>query len=229
MSRIVIMSEDDELFGLVRYILKCEGFQVAPLLKPSSSLRQIRRLRPDLVIVDSPVPTPPIEDICEEIRCIKSYSADVRIMVLMRTNGNEISLRVPANADGYLTRPLDPTQLVARVSLLAQKRQASTEAGSIVRVDDLIIDPAAHKVVRGGIPIPLSPLEFRLLYYLASHPNSVCRRDQLVHEVWRHTDHRSDSVDVKIRRLREKIEIDPHRPIYIINIRSLGYMFHIEG
>jgi DNA-binding response OmpR family regulator len=229
MSRIVIMSGDDELFGLVRYILKCEGFQVAPLLEPSSSLRQIKRLRPDLLIVDSPVPTRSIDDICEAIRCIKSYSANVRILVLMPTNGSEISLRVPTNADGYLTRPLDPTQLVARVNFLAQERRASTEARSVIRVDDLIIDPAAHKVVRGGALIPLSPLEFRLLHYLASHPNSVCRRDELIHEVWRHTHHRSDSVDVKIRHLRDKIEIDRRRPIYIMNVRSLGYMFRIEG
>ena len=187
MSRIVIMSGDDELFGLVRYILKCEGFQVAPLQKPGSSPRQIRRLRPDLVIVDSVVPTRSIEDICEEIKCIKSSSANVRILVLMRTDGNEISLRVPTSADGYLTRPLDPSQLVARVNSLAEKYEPSTEARSVIRVGDLIIDPAAHKVVRGGLPIPLSPLEFRLLYYLASHPNSVCRRDQLAHEVWRDT------------------------------------------
>ena len=205
------------------------GLQVAPLLKPGSSPRQIRRLRPDLVIVDSVVPTRSIEDICEEIKCIKSSSANVRILVLMRTDGNEISLRVPTSADGYLTRPLDPSQLVARVNLLAEKHEPSTEARSVIRVGDLIIDPAAHKVVRGGLPIPLSPLEFRLLYYLASHPNSVCRRDQLAHEVWRHTDHRSDSLDVKIRCLRAKIEMDPRRPIYITNVRSLGYMFHIEG
>lgn len=229
MSRIVIISGDDELFGLVRYILKCEGFQVAPLLQPGSAPRQIRRLRPDLVIVDSAVPTRSIEDICEEIKCIKSSSANVGILVLMRTAGNEISLRVPTGADGYLTRPLDPTQLVARANFLAEKHEPSTEARNVIRVDDLIIDPAAHKVVRNGVAIPLGQLEFRLLYYLASHPNSVCRRDQLVHEVWRDTHHRSDSLDVKIRCLRDKIEFDRRRPIYIVNVRSLGYMFHIEG
>lgn len=226
MSRILIIGEGQEVFELVRYILIREGFQVAPILKAASKLQQIKSIVPDLLIFDSIVPRLSRTDIWKEIRTDKSL-ANVPILVLLRVNQTARAFGSAAKIDAYLKRPLDPRQLVARVDSLIRRRADFGEPESPIRLDALVIDPAAYRVERAGKIVPLSVLEFRLLHFLASRPNTVCRRDQLLNEVWRDSHTTPRTVDVCIRHLREKIEDDPNEPVYIRSVRAVGYTFQM--
>ncbi|MGH9862738.1 MAG: winged helix-turn-helix domain-containing protein, partial [Candidatus Acidiferrales bacterium] len=123
-----------------------------------------------------------------------------------------------------------PRELVARVKALLRRAEPPAEVEKVIEVGQLVIDPASYRVTRVGKPVILSTLEFRLLYVLASRPNKVFTRDQLLDAVWgseRFVTPRS--VDVYIRRLREKIEADPEAPLWLKTIRGAGYLFETRA
>ena len=129
-------------------------------------------------------------------------------------------------ADDYVTKPFSPRELVARVKALLRRTEPVTEVERPIEIGKLQIDPSSYKVTRAGKPLTLSTLEFRLCYFLASRPNRVFSRDQLLDAVWGNDRFVTPrSVDVYVRRLREKIETDPEHPSYLKTVRGAGYMF----
>jgi two-component system phosphate regulon response regulator PhoB len=129
-------------------------------------------------------------------------------------------------ADDYVTKPFSPRELVARVKALLRRAEPPSEVERAIEVGRLVIDPLSYKVTSSGKPVTLSTLEFRLLYYLASRPNKVFTRDQLLDAVWgRDRFVTPRSVDVYVRRLREKVETDPDNPTHLKTVRGAGYLF----
>jgi two-component system phosphate regulon response regulator PhoB len=129
-------------------------------------------------------------------------------------------------ADDYVTKPFSPRELAARVKALLRRAEPADEVERAIEVGRLLIDPSSYRVMRAGKALTLSTLEFRLIYYLAARPNRVFTRDQLLDAVWG-TDRfvTPRSVDVYIRRLREKIEMDPENPVHLKTVRGAGYLF----
>ncbi len=226
MKRILIIEDDRDIVELVRYNLASEGFEVNSAADGSSGLAQIRKTPPDLLLLDLMLPKVPGLEVCKEIRRDAALN---RLPILMLTARGEEADRViglEMGADDYVTKPFSPRELVARVKALLRRAEPAGEVERPIEVGKLVIDPSSYRVTRAGKPVVLSTLEFRLFYYLAARPNRVFTRDQLLDAVWgteRFVTPRS--VDVYIRRLREKIESDPENPAHLKTVRGAGYMF----
>jgi phosphate regulon transcriptional regulator PhoB len=230
MKRILIIEDDRDIIELVRYNLVNEGFQVSAASDGTAGLASLKKSPPDILLLDLMLPRLSGLEICKEIR---RDSALNRLPILMLTARGEEADRVVGlemGADDYVTKPFSPRELVARVRALLRRTDPADDSQRTIAVGKLLIDPAAYRVAREGKPLTLSTLEFRLLYYLAARPNRVFTRDQLLDAVWgteRFVTPRS--VDVYVRRLREKIEADPENPAHLKTVRGAGYLFETRA
>jgi two-component system, OmpR family, alkaline phosphatase synthesis response regulator PhoP len=230
MKRILIIEDDRDIVELVRYNLANEGYRVAAAHDGSTGLATLKKSPPDLLLLDLMLPKLSGLDVCREIRRDESLN---RLPILMLTARGEEADRVVGlemGADDYVTKPFSPRELVARVKALLRRAEPPGDARRTIELGKLAIDPAAYRVSLAGKTVPLSTLEFRLLYFLASRPNRVFTRDQLLDGVWG-TDRfvTPRSVDVYVRRLREKIEPDPEHPAYLKTVRGAGYLFETRA
>lgn len=229
MRRVLIIEDDKDIVELVRYNLEMEGFRVSSSADGASGLAQVKKSPPDIVILDLMLPRLGGLEICKELRRDANLP---RLPILILTARGEEADRVVGlemGADDYVTKPFSPRELVARVKALLRRAEPVEPPPTVIEMDGLVMDPASYRVTRFGDAISLSTLEFRLLYYLASHPNRVFSRDRLLDAIWgaeRFVTPRS--VDVYIRRLREKIEPDPDQPAHLKTVRGAGYLFEIR-
>lgn len=230
MKRILIIEDDKDIVELVRYNLEKENFKVGVAGDGLTGLTQVKKSPPDLLLLDLMLPNLSGLEICKEIRRDQALN---RLPILMLTARGEEADRVVGlemGADDYVTKPFSPRELVARVKALLRRTEPADEAPKPIQVGQLHIDPSSYRVTRGGKAIVLSTLEFRLLHFLASRPNKVFSRDQLLDAVWgteRFVTPRS--VDVYVGRLRAKIEPDPGNPMHLKTVRSAGYLFETRA
>lgn len=226
MKRVLLVEDDKDIVELVRYNLEKEGYQFFSAGDGATGLAQVRKTPPDLLLLDLMLPKISGLDICKEIRKDAGLN---RLPILILTAKGEEADRVVGlelGADDYMVKPFSPRELVARIKALLRRSEPGAPPEKTVEVGPLRIDPAAYRVTRAGKPVPMSTLEFRLLYFLASRPDRVFTRDQLLDAVWgteRFVTPRS--VDVYVRRLREKIEDDPEHPAFMKTVRGAGYKF----
>jgi phosphate regulon transcriptional regulator PhoB len=229
-KNVLIIEDDRDIVELVRYNLEQEGFRVVAQSDGVSGLAQVKKSPPDLLLLDLMLPKLGGLEVCKAIRREQSLN---RLPILMLTARGEESDRVVGleiGADDYVTKPFSPRELVARVKALLRRTEPAGEPQRTIEAGDLVMDPSGYRATRAGKPLPLSTLEFRLLYFLASHPNRVYTRDQLLDSVWgadRFVTPRS--VDACMRRLREKVEVDPENPHYLKTLRGAGYLFETHA
>jgi phosphate regulon transcriptional regulator PhoB len=229
-KKILVIEDDKDIVELVKYNLEKEGYQLLAAADGSAGLAQLRKAPPDLLILDLMLPKLSGLEVCKEVRRDDALN---RLPILILTARGEEPDRVVGlelGADDYVTKPFSPRELVARVKALLRRVEAAGTGEKLIEVGQLKIDPAAYRVTRTGKSIPLSTLEFRLLYFLAARPNRVFSRDQLLDAVWG-TDRfvTPRSVDVYVRRLREKVEVDPQKPSHVKTVRGAGYMFETRA
>jgi two-component system alkaline phosphatase synthesis response regulator PhoP len=230
MKTILLIEDDRDIVELVRYNLEKEGYRVIAVGEGASGLAQLRKSPPDLLVLDLMLPKISGLEVCKEVRREPALN---RLPILMLTARGEEADRVVGlelGADDYVTKPFSPRELAARVKALLRRVEPAEEADRPLEIGKLHIDPAAYRVTRGGKALMLSTLEFRLLYYLATRPNRVFSRDQLLDAVWGNDRFVTPrSVDVYIMRLREKIEENPQRPAYVKTVRGAGYLFETRA
>jgi phosphate regulon transcriptional regulator PhoB len=230
LSRVLIIEDDRDIVELVRYNLEKEGFQVAATGDGMTGLAQLQKSPPDLLLLDLMLPKLSGLEICKAVRRNESLN---RLPILILSARGEEADRViglELGADDYVTKPFSPRELMARVKALLRRVQPADGQEKPIEAGPLRIDPSSYSVTREGQPLSLSTLEFRLLFYMASRPNRVFSRDHLLDAVWgtgRFVTPRS--VDVYIRRLREKIESDPESPAHLKTIRGAGYLFEARA
>ncbi len=227
MKRILIIEDDRDIIELVRYNLEQEGFSLTAARDGIGGLDQVKKSPPDLLLLDLMLPKLSGLEICKAIRRDEKLNRLPILMLTARSDESDRVIGLELGADDYVTKPFSPRELIARVRALLRRTDASVaETEKLISVGKFVIDAEGYRVTRNGMPLTLSTLEFRLLYYLASHPNKVYTRDQLLDAVWgteRFVTPRS--VDACMRRLREKVEEDPENPLNLKTLRGAGYLF----
>ncbi len=229
LKKILVVEDEHDVIKLLKYNLEKEGFKVNYTTDGSLALAEIRRDEPDLVILDLMLPGLDGLEICRQIRRNEKYASLPLLMLTARGEEADRVVGLEMGADDYVTKPFSMREVVARVRALLRRQEGPAAQRATLQRGRLTIDPSAHSVSVGGRRIELSALEFKLLHYLGSHPGMVFSRDQLLDRVW--GDDRSvtpRSVDVYVRRVREKIEPQPQSPTYIQTVHGVGYRFATE-
>lgn len=232
-NRILLVEDEDLIRDMISIALEEEGYEVQTtnngrnalnLLQSNKGLTNLEFI-PDLIILDLMLPEVNGLDICRLLR----YQGNITPILVISAKGSETDrvLGLEVGADDYLTKPFSMRELTARCRALLRRQRYSSQAQTPVQqYRDINLFPQECRVVVRGQEINLSPKEFRLLELFMSYPRRVWSREQLIEQVWG-GDFLGDTktVDVHIRWLREKLELDPSQPEYIITVRGFGYRF----
>ncbi|HYL94103.1 MAG TPA: response regulator transcription factor [Alphaproteobacteria bacterium] len=226
--KIFLMEDDADIARLVRHHLESAGYRVRTFPGATNVLQEAQREKPSLFILDIMVPGGDGLEICRQIRQTGSGLSAIPIIFLTaKTAEADRIVGLELGGDDYITKPFSPRELVARVKALFRRVERPLPATNL-SAGELEIDAAAMILTVRGSPVVTTATEFRLLYHLAAHPGRVFTRDQILDAVWRDTSFVSPrSVDVYVRRLREKIERDPETPRYLRTVRGAGYRFEV--
>lgn len=226
MKKILVVDDEKPISDIVKFNLTKEGYEVYTAYDGEEALEKVKEVEPDLILLDLMLPKIDGLEVAREVR--KNYDMPI-IMVTAKDSEIDKVLGLELGADDYVTKPFSNRELVARVK--ANLRRGSTAAkeaeeapNTDLTIGDLTILPDAYMVTKNGETIELTHREFELLHYLAKHIGQVMTREHLLQTVWGY-DYFGDvrTVDVTVRRLREKIEDNPSHPNYLVTRRGVGY------
>jgi two-component system response regulator VicR len=228
-AEITVLVVDDEpnIVEVVGAYLQREGFSVVTAGDGETALRMVSERSPDLIVLDVMIPRIDGLEVCRRVRA--NHNTPI-IMLTARGEETDKLVGLGIGADDYLTKPFSPRELVARIKAVLRRSltAAAPEPGAeqVMRFPGLRINPRTRSVETERGAVELTAKEFDLLSFLASHPNEVFTRAQLLDQVWDYSYYGDTStVTVHVRRLREKIEPDPMRPRYVKTVWGIGYKF----
>jgi DNA-binding response OmpR family regulator len=226
--KIFVLEDDADISRLVRHHLETAGYRVRGFTNTSHVLAEAQRERPSLFLLDIMVPGGDGLELCRQIRQTGTPLAGVPIIFLTaKTEETDRIVGLEIGADDYITKPFSPRELVARVKAVLRRSERPLPP-AVINAGDLEINGSAMTLIVRGEPVITTTTEFRLLHHLAGHAGQVFTRDQLLDAVWRDTSFVSPrSVDVYVRKIREKIERDPENPRYLRTVRGAGYRFEV--
>jgi two-component system response regulator RegX3 len=221
-TRVLVVDDEPTILESVTYALEQEGFDVSTAADGESALAAARAQRFDAVVLDVMLPGLSGTEVCRRLR------ADSTVPILMltaRTAEVDRVVGLEVGADDYVTKPFSIRELVARIHAVLRRRQLDRdEEGAYRRIGSLELDFRRHEVRVDGSTVVLTPTEFKLLSLLASDPERVFGRRELMRELWE-SEHVGDerNVDAHVVHLRRKVEDDPAEPRRILTVRGVGY------
>ncbi len=223
---ILVVDDEPKIVKLARDYLEQAGFRVVTAADGMTALAVARSARPDLIVLDLKLPGKDGLDVCRTLR----RESDVPIIMLTaRVEETDRLIGLELGADDYITKPFSPRELVARVRAVLRRVQGSVRQPGLILVADLEIDLNGRRVTRTGEAITLTRSEFDLLVMLAQHPGQVFTREQLLTRLYDVAyEGFARSTDAHIKNLRQKLEIDPTEPRYILTVFGVGYKWSSE-
>ncbi len=223
---VFVVEDEEDIARLISHNLQGAGFEVQSFVNGNSVISEAVREMPALFLLDVMLPGADGFELCRQIRQTAILSSTPIIFLTAKTAESDRVKGLELGGDDYITKPFSPRELVARVRSVLRGVRQPVVSPEVLRVGDLIIDGSSMTVEVQGKPVLTTVREFRLLEYLASHLGRVLTRDQLLDAVWKETPFVTPrSIDVYVRRLREKIEADPRHPLYLKTLRGIGYRF----
>jgi DNA-binding response OmpR family regulator len=219
------VDDDPKVLKILRHILTREGFEVICVASGLEALKTAKEHQPNLVVLDLMMPG---MDGFETLQKLKEFT-DVPVIILSaRSDEVDRVVGFRLGVDDYQVKPFSPVELALRIkAVLRRSAVAARRAEKVLRFNQLVIDYDQRLVQSGSRQISLTPKEFELLWLMASHPNQVFTKPHLLKCIWDNTYPGDDNtVNVHIRRLREKIEDDPSKPVYIKTVWGTGYKFN---
>ena len=219
--RVLTVEDDERIRASVKLALEDEGWIVDEAPTGEDAISIFQSSPADVVLIDIMLPGIDGFELCRTIRKMSDVPI---VMVTARIDTHDVVAGLEAGADDYLTKPFAPKELSARIRALLRRVRPSAPGHSKLVFGNLEIIPDEGKVTLDGKEVPLTKTEFRLLCELAHDPNGVFSREVLLDKVWGHG-YFGDGrlVDVHIRRLRMKVELDPAEPTHVVTVRGLGY------
>jgi DNA-binding response OmpR family regulator len=223
METLLFIEDDDGIRLALSMALEDEGYDVRQAPNGEQGLAEFRRTPPDLVLLDLRLPDMSGFDVC---RALRAESIVPIIMITAQTDTHDMVAGLEAGADDYVTKPVVPKELAARIRALLRRvqLQGKSTAPLATRFGDIEIRREQGIVLKGGAELNLTKTEFRLMCEFADHAGAVLSRDQLLERVWGY-EYLGDSrlVDAHVRRLRLKVEDHPDDPKLIVTARGIGY------
>ena len=225
-QRILLVDDDPNISHLVRLYLEKEGFDVTESARGDEALEAFRRESPALVLLDVMLPGMDGWQVCREVRKISNIPI---IMLTAKDETFDKVLGLELGADDYIVKPFDMKELVARIKAVIRRFQAADTPEKELVFPGLTVNISQYTVTYMGKPLDMPPREIELLYFLASHPGMVFTREQLLEQVWGY-DYFGDSrtVDVHVKRLREKLSGGEELGWQIKTVWGVGYKFEVK-
>ena len=228
MAKILIVEDEPDMVLGLKDNFEFEGYEVVTASDGAAGLERARSEHPDLLVLDIMLPKLSGLEVCKTLRA-EGFQAPI---VMLTARGQEIDkvVGLELGADDYVTKPFSMPELLARMRVALRRRAGADDGGSVIEVDRLRMDLAAHTVTMGGAEVQLTPIEFRLLAALARHAGRVLTHDFLLREVWGPGSvGQHHYLRVYMAQLRRKLEPDPARPRFLITELGVGYRLKDTG
>jgi two-component system, OmpR family, response regulator RegX3 len=224
MPRILLIEDEIGIAEALEYQLERDGYDVEHVVDGMEGVRRFEVAGADLVLLDLMLPGMSGEEVCKQLR--KTSQVPVIMLTAKDTEIDKV-LGLEIGADDYVTKPFSTRELLARIKALLRRTSPEGATGDgVLEGGGVRLDPDRHEVTVRGAPVQLARKEFELLELLMEHPGRVLARETLIDRVWG-SDYFGDTrtLDVHVKRLRSKVEADPHEPAHLVTVRGLGYKF----
>ena len=225
--KILIVDDDINICELVKLYLLKAGYEPLIAYNGIKAMQIFNEEQPSLVVLDVMLPGTNGVEICKTIRKISNVPI---IMLTAKGEFNDRIAGLEAGADDYVCKPFDPNELVARIKAVLRRTETIETASGIIEYENLVLDISNYKLEVNGAEIEAPPKEIELLYHLASNPNKVFTRDQLLNEVWgfEYSGDTTRTVDVHVKRIREKID-GASENWEVKTVWGVGYKFEVKN
>jgi len=228
-EKVLVVDDEKNIVSILAFNLKKEGYEVITASDGRQAVETAFKEDPDLILLDIMMPELNGFEVCKKIR--EKMNTPI-IMLTARAEELDKVLGLELGADDYVTKPFSVRELIARVKANLRRKPESNstskddESDNLLKFKDIVIDMDKYEVRKRGIPLELTLREYELVKFLASQKSQIFSRENLLEKVWGY-EYYGDlrTVDVTIRRLREKLEDDPSKPEYIMTKRGVGYYF----
>jgi two-component system alkaline phosphatase synthesis response regulator PhoP len=222
--KVLVVDDDRKIVELIRLYLEKDNYRVLVAYDGLKALEMARQKRPDLILLDLMLPGMDGLDVC---RILQAESEAPIIMLTARTTDEDKLIGLELGADDYITKPFNPREVVARVrAVLRRVGKEAAHGPAEIRFADMVIDRRRHEVWVRNENVDLTPTEFRLLEVLAEESGRAFTRLELLDQVFGYDFEGFErTVDVHVKNLRKKIELDPRQPSYVQTVYGVGYKF----